>query len=280
MIRDRFPGEEEQLSIYRDILKTYEGRPVTLRTLDIGGDKCLSYFPIKEDNPFLGWRGIRVTLDHPEIFLVQIRAMLRASSGLNNLKIVLPMIATISELEEALVLFNRAYNEVLEEDASIVRPELGAMLEVPSLIFMMDAIAEKVDFFSVGTNDLTQYLLAVDRNNAQVAMLYDSMDPAVVNALVNIVKQAHKRGKKVSVCGEMAGDPAAALLLVGMGIDSLSMNAASLPRVKSVIRQFSAKEAKKALKKVRKMNSAQDIRTHMDELLETAGLGGLVCAGS
>ena len=280
MIRDRFPGEEEQLSIYRDILKTYEGRPVTLRTLDIGGDKCLSYFPIKEDNPFLGWRGIRVTLDHPEIFLVQIRAMLRASSGLNNLKIVLPMIATVSELDEALALFNRAYNEVLEEDASIARPELGAMLEVPSLIFMLDAMAEKVDFFSVGTNDLTQYLLAVDRNNAQVAMLYDSMDPSVINALVNIVKQAHKRGKKVSVCGEMAGDPAAALLLVGMGIDSLSMNAASLPRVKSVIRQFSARDAKKALKKARKMNSAQDIRTHMDELLETVGLGGLVRAGS
>ena len=280
MVREGFPSEDEQLAIYRDILQSFAGKPVTLRTLDIGGDKCLPYFPIEEENPFLGWRGIRVTLDHPEIFLVQIRAMLRASRGLDNLKIVLPMIATLDEFNEAFNLFARAYHEVVEEDGAIQKPELGVMLEVPSLIFMMDHIAPKVDFFSVGTNDLTQYLLAVDRNNARVASLYDSLDPAVINALADIVKRAHKHQKKVSVCGEMAGDPAAALLLLGLGIDAMSMNAASVPRVKKVVRQFSALQAIKAAKKARKMYSSQQVRNYLEQLLDKAGLGGFVRAGN
>ena len=280
MIRESFPSEEEQLVIYRDILNSFKGKPVTLRTLDIGGDKSLPYFPIEEENPFLGWRGIRVTLDHPEIFLVQIRAMLRASSGLNNLKIVLPMISTLGEFEEAYSLFTRAYREVVEEDDGILKPELGVMLEVPSLIFMMNRIAPKVDFFSVGTNDLTQYLLAVDRNNSRVAPLYDSLDPAVINALADIVKHARKHNKKVSVCGEMAGDPVAALLLLGLGVDAMSMNAASLPRVKKVVRQFSALQAMKVAKKVRKMGSSQQVRDYLEKLLDEAGLGGFVRAGN
>ena len=280
MIRDRFPGEEEQLAIYRDILKLYAGRPVTLRTLDVGGDKSLPYFPIAEENPFLGWRGIRVTLDHPEIFLVQVRAMLRASSGLDNLKVVLPMIATVSEVDEALALLHRAYEEVREEDNAIVMPELGVMVEVPSMIFMLDIIAQKVDFFSVGTNDLTQYLLAVDRNNSRVAALYDSLDPAVINALKEIVRRAHKYNKKVSVCGEMAGDPAASMILLGLGIDALSMNAASLSRVKHVIRAFSAADAKKMLDEASEMQDAGQVRTYLDNILEQAGLGGLVRAGN
>ncbi len=279
MARESFPSEEEQRLIYRDILHSYPERPVTLRTLDIGGDKSLPYFPISEDNPFLGWRGIRVTLDHPEIFLVQVRAMLRASSGLKNLKIILPMVATLSEIDEALMLFNRAYEEVLENDKAIVRPDVGVMIEVPSLIFMMDKLSERVDFFSVGTNDLTQYLLAVDRNNARVASLYDSLDPAVINALIEIVKRAHKHNKKVSVCGEMAGDPTSALVLLGLGVDSLSMNASSLSRVKCVIRHFTAQEAVKIAKKASKMDGAVEVKAYLDRLLDKAGLGGLLRAG-
>lgn len=279
MIRERFPSEDEQVRIYKDILKLYAGKPVTLRTLDIGGDKCLPYFPISEDNPFLGWRGIRVTLDHPEIFLAQVRAMLRASAGLDNLRIVLPMVATVTELDEALRLCHRAYEEVSADDATIAKPKLGVMLEVPSVIFMLDVIAPKVDFFSVGTNDLTQYLLAVDRNNARVAGLYDSLDPAVIKALAQILKTTRKHKKSVCVCGEMAGDPLAALVLVGLGVDCLSMNLSSLPKVKRVIRQFTHVEATKIAKKAAKMTTAKRVRCYLESILDSEGVGALVRAG-
>lgn len=279
MVRDRFPGEEEQRQIYADILQTFSPHPVVLRTLDIGGDKSLPYFPITEDNPFLGWRGIRVTLDHPDIFLVQLRAMLKASIGLSNLRIVLPMVSHIAELDEALVLFNQAYAEVVAESGLINRPLIGVMIEVPSAIFLIDAMAKRVDFFSVGTNDLTQYLLAVDRNNSHVANLYDALHPAVIHALTEIVARAHRYGKPVSVCGEMAGDPVAAIVMLGLGIDHLSMSVASIARVKSVIRHFSQHAAANIVQHLLTLESAHAVRAHLNSLLEGADLGGLVRVG-
>ncbi|HFD79145.1 MAG TPA: phosphoenolpyruvate--protein phosphotransferase, partial [Gammaproteobacteria bacterium] len=279
MIRQRFPGEEEQRAIYRQVLESFAPDPVVLRTLDVGGDKALPYFPIEEENPFLGWRGIRITLDHPEIFLVQIRAMLRASAGLDNLNILLPMISDVAELTDTLGLIHQAYGELLEEGEKIVMPRIGVMIEVPSAVYQAGSLARRVDYLSIGTNDLTQYLLAVDRNNPRVAELYDSLHPAVIRAMMQVVESARVYGKPVSVCGEMAGDPAAAILLVGMGIESLSMNVSSLPRIKWVVRNLSSERANEILSAVLVMEDVHSIRAYLHEQLEQAGLGGLVRAG-
>jgi phosphotransferase system enzyme I (PtsP) len=280
LMQERFPGEEEQLRIYRKALEAFAPRPVTLRTLDVGGDKMLSYFPVQEDNPFLGWRGIRISLDHPEIFLTQIRAMLRASVGLNNLTIMLPMVSTVTELDLAITLINQAQGELLEEGEAIVRPPVGIMIEVPSAVYQVGAMAKRVDFFSIGTNDLTQYLLAVDRNNSRVASLYQSLHPAVLRAIRQVVDEAHLLGKPVSVCGEMAGDPVAALALLGLGVNSLSMSVSNLPRVKWVIRSFTRDEACKLLEQAWEMEDPLAIRALYSGVLEQGGLGGLVRAGN
>ncbi len=279
MVRDRFPTEDEQVGIYRQVIDAFATKPVVLRTLDIGGDKSLSYFPIREENPFLGWRGIRVTLDHPELFLAQIRAMMRASIGYDNLSILLPMITNISELDEALTLIEQGYKELLEEGEPLAKPRLGAMIEVPSLVYQIEAVAKRVDFVSVGSNDLTQYLLAVDRNNGSVAELYDSLSPAVIMAIKYVIDGAARHDCAVSVCGEMAGNPRAALLLLAMGVDSLSMSASSLLRVKWVIRQVSRSRAQQLLEDVLKMETATEIGQHLGHALVEEGLGGLIRAG-
>ena len=279
MARDRFPGEEEQRRVYREVLETFAPRPVTMRTLDVGGDKALPYFPIQEDNPFLGWRGIRLTLDHPEIFLVQIRAMLRASVGVDNLRLLLPMISTVGEVDESLRLIRRAREELLEEGEQVAEPQVGVMVEVPSAVYLTESLARRTDFLSVGTNDLTQYLLAVDRNNARVADLYDSLHPAVLRALIQIVEGAHRHGKPVSVCGEMASDPAAVILLIGLDIDGLSTSASALPRTKWVVRSFSHLRARELLQEVLELEDAMAIRSRLNDALEEAGLGGLIRAG-
>ena len=279
MIRQRFPSEDEQYQIYRQVLEAFHPRPVTLRTLDVGGDKPLSYFPIEEDNPFLGWRGIRITLDHPEIFLVQVRAMMRASIGLNNLNILLPMISTVAELADSKFFINRAYEELIEDGLDIKLPKIGVMIEVPAAVYQADSLARRVDFFSIGTNDLTQYVMAVDRNNANVAELYDALQPAVLRAIYQTVQSAKRHNIPVSVCGEMAGDPAAALVLIGMGVDSLSMSASSLTRVKWVIRNITQKRAEDLLNEVLEMEDAQTIRQYLNGRFEVSGMGGLVRAG-
>jgi len=279
LIRDRFPGEEEQRRTYRQVLEAFAPAPVTVRTLDIGGDKMLSYFPVVEENPFLGWRGIRISLDHPEIFLTQLRAVFRAAAGLNNLRLLLPMISSVGEIDAALGLIRRAYDEVLEEGEAVDYPQIGVMIEIPSAVFQVQAMARRVDFFSVGSNDLTQYLLAVDRNNSQVADLYDALHPSVLRAIHKVIQEAHAADRPVSVCGEMAGDPAAALLLIGMGVDSLSMNAASLLRVKWAVRTFSQAQLQELLEEVQTLEEPAAVRALMHDHLERAGLGGLVRAG-
>ena len=272
MLRDRFPSEEEQRQIYREQLQAFAPRPVTMRTLDIGGDKSLPYFPIEEDNPFLGWRGIRVTLDHPEIFLGQVRAMLKASEGLDNLRIMLPMISNIPELEVALMLISRAFDELLEEGFKVKRPPVGVMIEVPAAVYQIKDFAQRVDFLSVGSNDLTQYLLAVDRNNARVADLYHSLHPAVLKALVSIAADARECNVPVSICGELAGDPASAMLLVAMGYDSLSMNATNLLKVKSVLRAVSSAQIDHLLSEVMDMSDADSVNRRLEEAFSVFGL--------
>jgi phosphotransferase system, enzyme I, PtsP len=279
MTRDCFPSTEEQRVIYRQLLKVFSPRPVTMRVLDIGGDKPLSYFPIEEDNPFLGWRGIRLLLEHPEIFLSQIRAMLRASEGFDNLRIMLPLISDLSEVQEATQMIRSAYDELKNGGLDIKMPQIGIMIEVPSAVYEAQAFAQRVDFLSVGSNDLTQYILAVDRNNARVANLYDALHPAVLKALKQVVDAAHLEGKSVSICGEMAADPAAAILLLGMGYDMFSMSAPMLPRIKWVIRQFSMSRARKLLSEALAMQSPADIRRHLEFALEEKNLGGLIRAG-
>ena len=279
MIRQRFPGEQEQTATYQTVMASMAPKPVVLRTLDIGGDKSLNYFPIKEDNPFLGWRGIRVTLDHPEIFMTQLRAMLIASIGHNNLHILFPMISNVDELEESIKLLRRSQIGLLAEGYKINAPKIGVMVEVPSLIFQMRTIAPLVDFISIGTNDLIQYLMAVDRNNANVAYLYESLNPAVLIAIKKIIDDTHKENKPVSVCGEMASDPLAVILLLGMSIDSLSTSVTSLPKIKWLIRNFTHQEAKELLAEVLTMKNAHEIKKMLIAQLENKGLGGLIRAG-
>lgn len=275
MVRDFFPSEHEQMTIYRKQLEAFHPHPVTMRTLDIGGDKALPYFPIQEENPFLGWRGIRVTLDHPEIFLVQIRAMLRASEGLNNLRIMFPMVTSVHEVDEANRLLERAIEELRDEGYIIERPLVGVMIEVPAAVYQVQRLAKRVDFVSVGSNDLTQYLLAVDRNNPRVAGLYMAYHPAVLKALEYIVRQAKKEDVHVSICGEMAAEPGGALLLMAMGYDVLSMNATNLPRIKSAIRGVSFKQADALYKKVIEMDDADKIHHYILDTMKTLGLGQL-----
>lgn len=276
LINERFPSEQEQRAYYREQLEAFAPADVTMRTLDVGGDKALSYFPIVEENPFLGWRGIRVTLDHPEIFLVQVRAMLKASEGLDNLRIMLPMISNISEVEEAQHLIYRAWHEVLEEGYSLAMPRVGVMIEVPAAVYQVRELADRVDFLSVGSNDLTQYLLAVDRNNPRVASLYHSYHPAVLQALCRIARDAHDAGKPVSICGELAGDPGGALLLMAMGYDALSMNAASLPKIKSVIRGVDMTMARDLLAEALTLDSPHVVRSCVELALRRSGLGRYV----
>ena len=272
LLRERFPSEEEQRQIYRSQLEAFAPRPVTMRTLDIGGDKALPYFPIEEDNPFLGWRGIRVTLDHPEIFLSQIRAMLKANAGLGNLRIMLPMISSVTELDEALELIHRSHREILQEGVDTPLPRIGVMVEVPSAVYQARALARRVDFLSVGSNDLTQYLLAVDRNNARVADLYHSLHPAVLAALQQVAAAARAEGKNVGICGELAGDPEGAVLLLAMGYDMLSMNATSLPKVKQALRNVSLSEAKDLLEEVMHHEEPGAIHARMERFLSDHGM--------
>lgn len=283
MMRDRFPSEQEQASNYRRVLTSYVGKPVCMRTLDVGGDKQLPYFPIVEENPFLGWRGIRLTLDHPEIFLVQLKAMLRASQGLDNLSIMLPMVGNLDEVRVARRLLDRAWREVSAETAEqqgVIRyPSLGVMIEVPSLLYQLPELAPLVDFWSVGTNDLTQYLLAVDRNNGRVADIYDAMHPAVLRALQQIIDAARRYAKPVSICGELAGDPVGVLVLLAMGYRRFSMNNSNIMRIKYIVRQSRTDELKKVFQEALSHQHSGAFKGVFGRYLEERGLGGLLRPG-
>lgn len=276
MLYDRFPSELEQLSLYREALEAMAPLPVTLRTLDAGGDKELPYLPDDGANPALGWRGIRFSLDHPEIFLTQLRAALRADIGLGNLRLLLPMISDLDELERALDLLEQAMCQLSNEDVAIARPPVGVMIEVPAAVYQAEQLARRVDFLSVGTNDLVQYLLATDRNNPRVSMRLGPVHPALLRALQQVVDGAHRAAKKVTVCGEIAGDPAIALLLLGMGFDGLSMSRASLPGVKWAVRGTTLSHMRSLAAQARRCEHPDALRQLLEAGLADIGLERLL----
>ena len=274
--RDTLPTEDEQYRLYRDLLESFTPKPVTIRTLDTGGDKKLPFFTLTETNPVLGRRGIRFTLDHTEIFLTQLRALLRANAGIENLQILFPMISRIHEIDAALNLLDRACKNLAAEDLAAAKPRIGAMLEVPSAVYVIAELARRVDFFSIGTNDLTQFLLAVDRSTPWVQGFNDNLHPAVVQVVGDIVQRVHRQNRQVGVCGEMAGDPASALLLLGLGVDSLSMTPSSLARVKWTIRSFTMQQARELADTALEIDNEADTQQVLNRALKAAGLGVLV----
>ena len=229
-------GEEEQLSSYSQVLKAMNGLPVTIRTMDIGGDKILhDFFGVSEKNPLLGWRAIRFSLSMPELFKTQLRAILR-SSIYGNVKIMFPLISGIEELDEALALLEEAKAECRKKKQPFAdNIEVGTMIEVPSAAMTANILASRSDFFSIGTNDLVQYSLAVDRGNEKVSYLAQPLHPAILRFIKTTIDAAHDRGIKAAMCGEMAGDPRVTVLLLGLGLDEFSMAAPSIPLVKNVI---------------------------------------------
>lgn len=281
LARDSFPTEEEQRQLYRKLLESYHPRSVAMRTLDIGGDKSLPYFPVVESNPYLGWRGIRISLDHPELLLVQLRAMIHASEGLDNLRILLPMVTSVAEVTEAVKYIAQAHQELIDEGFAVQRPQVGAMIEVPSAVYQVDKIAAEVDFISIGTNDLTQYILAVDRNNERVAYLYDSLHPAVLRSLYDLMQRARAAESEVAItaCGEMASDPMGVVALLALGVDAMSMSASRLLVAKWVIRSIPQHQAKTLLHEAMQFDTAEAVRHHLQQALDAAGLGGLTRAG-
>lgn len=280
MLHNGFPSEDEQKQLYQEILRLFPKKPVVLRTLDIGADKQLPYMPINEENPCLGWRGIRIMLDQPEIFLIQLRAMLHANISTQNLRILLPMITSINEVDEALVLIKRARDEVsLAVGQVIVMPQIGVMLEVPSLLFLLPELKKRIDYISIGTNDLTQYLLAVDRNNTHVAAIYDNLHPSVIRFLAKVNEECRRIDLPVSVCGEMAGHPLGVMALIALGYRSLSMSGRSVPRVKYLIRGLQPEQVEQLIPELLGAETSDAIKQSISLFMEQNGLGGFVRGG-
>jgi phosphoenolpyruvate-protein kinase (PTS system EI component) len=241
-------------------------RPVIARTLDIGGDKTVPYLNLpKEANPFLGWRAIRVSLDRPEVFAVQLRALWRASSG-HDLRIMFPMIATLDELLAAKAALDRARLDAEARNQPVAaRVQVGMMVEVPSAAVLADQFAREVDFFSIGTNDLTQYTLAADRTNERVVTLSDACQPAVLRLIHQVVEAGHRERRWVGVCGELAADVDAVPLLLGLGVDELSMAPQRIPPVKAIVRQWSYTRAQQLAHQALAVSSAGAVRALVRE---------------
>lgn len=276
MVHNTFPTEEEQIRIYRGVLQAYAPKPVTMRTLDIGGDKALPYFPIKEENPFLGWRGIRFTLDYRNIQLDQIRAMLIANLETQNLQLMIPMLSREDELQRFHELVDEAIAQLKEEGHPVSKPPVGIMVEVPAVLWLLPRLRDTIDFVSIGSNDLTQYLLAVDRNNPRVAKLYSHLHPAVLDAMKGLVRECRRLNLPVSICGEMASDPAAVILLLGMGIRTLSLSAFHLPRIKWLIRHLHISDCIDLLDKAQDCATEAELRAYLNNHIRELGLNALI----
>lgn len=259
-----FPDEESQYKQYKFLAERIYPGKVAIRTFDIGGDKILPESQ-RELNPFLGWRGIRICLDKKDVFLTQLRAILRASSN-GNLKMMFPMIASVEEVLEIKKLLEEAKSQLRESKIKFdEKIEIGIMIEVPSAVILSDELAKEVNFFSIGTNDLVQYILAVDRDSSLVADLYRKFHPAVLRSISKVIQSAKKYNIPVSVCGEMASDPYASLLLIGLGVTELSVEAASYLQIKRLIRLVNYKEAAGIAGKILEMNTEKEIRVYIEE---------------
>lgn len=270
MNNDRFPTEEEQFEAYKEVAMALEGKPVTIRTMDIGGDKSLPYMELpKEENPFLGWRAIRVCLDRIEILETQFKALLRASA-FGTIKIMLPMIMDITEIRRAKALLEKCKAELKEKGIAFdEKIPLGIMVETPAVAFRAKYFAKEVDFFSIGTNDLTQYTLAVDRGNENISHLYDSYNPAVLQAIQASIEGAHEAGIQISMCGEFAGDEKATALLFGMGLDAFSMSAISVPRIKQNILRLEKASATALVNRVMSCTTSEEVMQEIKNFQES-----------
>jgi phosphoenolpyruvate-protein phosphotransferase (PTS system enzyme I) len=259
-----FPGEEAQFNAYRSVVEAMKGKPVTIRTIDIGGDKVLPEFGAQDEkNPLLGWRAIRFCLSKPEIFRTQLRAILRASVY-GDVRVMFPMISTLGELVDARRALAQAQEECRSKGLRTAgHIKAGIMIEVPSAALCSDTLARNADFFSIGTNDLTQYTMAVDRGNEKVAYLHNPLDPAVLRLIKMTIDSAREAGIEVSLCGEMGGDPAAAALLVGLGLRELSMSSASIPAVKGLLLSLTLKEAEQIARTVMAMTGPPEAATFL-----------------
>ena len=259
--REDLPGEDEQFEHYRRVVEKMAPRPVVIRTLDLGGDKMARFFPIPpEDNPYLGLRAIRISLAFPDLFLVQLRALLRAGVY-GNLRILLPMVTTVEEVEAARGLLEKAKEQLRSRGLRFAESvPLGAMIEVPSAAVIVRDLLKVVDFLSVGTNDLIQYTLAVDRGNVEVSGLYEALSPAVLRLLADLRTAAEEAGKEIGICGEMAGDTRYTALLVGLGYTELSMSPFFIPQVKRVVRSLDYTKARRVAQRILEMSKVRSIR--------------------
>jgi phosphoenolpyruvate-protein phosphotransferase (PTS system enzyme I) len=265
--REAYPTEDEQFLVYDKVAEGMHPHPVIFRTFDIGGDKIApdSYH---EDNPFLGWRGIRVMLDRPELFVAQLRAILRASSR-KNVRIMFPMVSKLKEIRAAKEMVTRAKQDLSARGIPFdPKIKVGVMIEVPSAAILSEEIAQEVDFLSIGTNDLIQYLLAVDRDNSSVAALFQQFNPAVLRTIRMITEAGHKRHVWVGMCGEMAGDPVATVLLLGLGLDELSVNPAILPEIKKIIRSVKYRDARRIAVKILSYSTEEEIKEFLSSTVK------------
>ena len=273
MDRDQLPSEEEQFIAYKEVVEAMNGNLVVLRTMDIGGDKELPYLNLpKEMNPFLGWRAIRIALDRREILNAQLRAVLRASAY-GRLAVMFPMIISVEEIRELKSVIEELKVELRNEGKAFDEDiQVGIMVETPSAAVNAKFLAKEVDFFSIGTNDLTQYTLAVDRGNELISHLYNPMSPSVLNLIKQVIDASHAEGKWTGMCGELAGDERATILLLGMGLDEFSMSAISVPRIKKLIRNVNYQDAKLLAEKALQQPTAAEIEQLISDFLAEKAL--------
>ena len=269
--RSSLPDEEEQFEAYRAIVETFGDQPVILRTLDVGGDKELPYLELDEEmNPFLGVRAIRLCLQRPDLFKPQLRAVLRAGV-VGDLKVMFPMVATLQEVRAARKLLEECRVELQEEGVEVAQEmEIGVMIEVPGAALMADQLAEEVDFFSIGTNDLSQYVMAADRTNSNVSDLMSAFHPAVLRLVADVIAAAHDRGKWVGLCGELAGEPLAIPILLGLGLDEFSMNPPAIPLAKQIIRDVSIEACAEVARDALQQESPEDVKRLVRERVPAA----------